>query len=1102
MSNARIVVCLFLLLDLPILLRAQGPATLPSTKPDYSQEAAVIQEYSQKVKFENDGTAIQEEYAKVRVQSDAGVQRYGLLTFSYASGTGSYEIQFIRVTKPDGSIVETTTDSIQDMPAEITRQAPFYSDLRQKHAAVKGLGIGDVLEYKTVAHVNKPLAPGQFWFDYTFTRDAVLLHEQLEVTVPRDRAIQCKSPGSKPTITESGAYRVYTWSNSSLVLETKDKPADQAKTNWEQARGRFPQPDVQLSSFQSWDEVGRWYRGLQADRVKPTPEITAKAAELTKGAADDDAKLRAIYKYVSNQFRYIGIAFGVGRYQPHFAAEVLANQYGDCKDKHTLLAALLDTVGIKADPVLINTEREMDPEMPSPSQFDHVITLIPRGSANLWMDATPEVAPFQYLMPQLRDKHALVLWDDKPATLVLTPVVSTFTAKQSFNMEARLDNSGTLTGSTELTMRGDLEFVFRSAFRVTPMPQWKELTQRISQSMGFAGEVSDVSVSPPDKTDEPLRITYKYVRKEFGDWPNRRILAPSPYFGLSLMSDDLASLLVPFWLGQPVDVVSHTQLQIPIGYTLTAPSAIHLKRPFASFDATYRFNNGQFIADRRLRILTSELNKPDFPDYKNFCKIVQDDYGSFVQLVSARSAPAEIQAAANTAMIFSSIRGLPESSNEEALRFESDAHEAFGRQDPQNAVTLLYRAVAADPKFVRAWATLGLYLISTRQFDPGMDAFTKAIAADPREAATQKLYALALTNASKFEEAVPIWQAFIRLVPEDAEGPANLGFALTQLKRYDEAEHALESAVELDPDSAKYQLLLGSAYLHTGKDAKADAAYQKLLDLDLPLQMLDQTAYDMAENEDTPLVALKLAQKSVQTLEEASKELNLDNLQPGDEDLAVKLASSWATLGWVQQRLGKSDDAEKTLLASWKLTQNGVAAAHLCEVYIVQNKTQLAQQMCLFARNRLPMEQHALQYRVPDLMEKNNARLERIAAGSTKTYNMHTIDQVINMRDFKLPRVYAGTATAQFFVLFEFDAQAGYFRVRDAQYIAGSEKLKTAGQSLTKLMPNFSSPDGNPLRIVRRGTIICGEPSGCEFMLPDASAISGYPISGPAKDKH
>ena len=65
------------------------------------------------------------------------------------------------------------------------------------------------------------------------------------------------------------------------------------------------------------------------------------------------------------EFRYIGIAFGVERYQPHFAAEVLANQYGDCKDKHTLLASLLNAAGIKAYPALISTERDIDAEMPS-----------------------------------------------------------------------------------------------------------------------------------------------------------------------------------------------------------------------------------------------------------------------------------------------------------------------------------------------------------------------------------------------------------------------------------------------------------------------------------------------------------------------------------------------------------------------------------------------------------------------------------------------------------------------------------------------------------------------------------------------------------------
>jgi len=35
------------------------------------------------------------------------------------------------------------------MAAEITRQAPFHSDIREKHSAVKGLSPGDVLEYRT-----------------------------------------------------------------------------------------------------------------------------------------------------------------------------------------------------------------------------------------------------------------------------------------------------------------------------------------------------------------------------------------------------------------------------------------------------------------------------------------------------------------------------------------------------------------------------------------------------------------------------------------------------------------------------------------------------------------------------------------------------------------------------------------------------------------------------------------------------------------------------------------------------------------------------------------------------------------------------------------
>ena len=784
MLKHRFALSLVLSLVAEILVaKAQVPEKIRNPKSDESNEASVVEQYTHRVKFENDGTSTQEESARVRIQSEAGVQRLSACwPFRMPAAPETFAIEYVRVRKVDGTTVETTPDSIQDMPAEITRQAPFYSDLREKHVAVKGLGIGDVLEYKTVSRVTKPLVPGQFWLDYSFARDSIFLQDQLEVSVPRERAIKWISPDTKPTVSEAGPYRVYNWSRSNLERINKNEKIEQAKTNWEQGRGRFPHPDVQLSSFQSWDELGRWYRDLQADRVKLSPEILAKAVELTKGAADEDAKLRAIYNYVSTQFRYIGIAFGVGRYQPHFASEVLANQYGDCKDKHTLLAALLNAVGIKAYPALISTEREMDAQMPSPSQFNHVITAIPRGSNLLWLDTTAEVGPFQFLIAPLRDKHALVIWDDKPATLVNTPAHLPFPSSQAFHMEAKLDDNGTLVGNAEFTCRGDIEFLLRSAFRSTAMPQWKELAQRISMNLGFAGEVSEVNASSPEKTDNPFHLSYKYLRKEFGDWPNRRILAPSPAIGLPLMNSDLASLPVPLWLGEPVEVTSHSQVEIPKGYSIDVPAPIQLKRDFAEYDVTYSFKDGKLICDRHLRTLVSELHNSSFSDFEKFSKTVQNDYQSFIQLASDRPSR-ENQFSAENTLLANSIQTLPDSSNQEALRLAEEGRQAFGRQDVQTAISSLYRSVTADPRFVRAWVILGELLMAMHQTDSGMDAFQKAIAADPQQPVTHKLYAISLGASLKFTEAVPAWQAYIKLAPEDADGPAYLGAALMELKR-------------------------------------------------------------------------------------------------------------------------------------------------------------------------------------------------------------------------------------------------------------------------------------------------------------------------------
>ena len=347
-----------------------------ASKPtDYSQEPFVIQELKSRVRFENDGTGYREMTMRILVNSPLGVQQWGQLVIGYSQDNEQVEIPYVRVIKPDKSVITAPLDNVQDMTAPVLRQAPMYTDYRQKHITVPSLMPGDVLEYQMVTKVVKALAPDQFWFEYEFDHDNIVLNEVLEIDVPRTRHVKLKTTSEyKPEVHDDADRTIYRWTSSNTVHKTPEELKKERIKKYKE-RALYT-PAIQLTTFQSWQEIGEWYAKLQKDRAEPTPEIRAKALELTKDKKTDDEKIRAIYNYVAPEFRYVSLSFGVGRYQPHAASEIFANKYGDCKDKHTLLESMLASIGIEADPVLINSWRKLDEEVPSPSQFDHVISYV------------------------------------------------------------------------------------------------------------------------------------------------------------------------------------------------------------------------------------------------------------------------------------------------------------------------------------------------------------------------------------------------------------------------------------------------------------------------------------------------------------------------------------------------------------------------------------------------------------------------------------------------------------------------------------------------------------------------------------------------------
>ncbi len=150
-------------------------------------------------------------------------------------------------------------------------------------------------------------------------------------------------------------------------------------------------PTLHVSSFASWDAVvAHWSALLRASQPAPgsDAQLRGLATRLTADASDDMARIAALLRFAADQIRYVGLEFGVHSLRPYPVADVLARSFGDCKDKATLLAALLAEVGVDAEVTLVRTgsNGRVDPGIASLAPFDHAIVWLPKQG--LWLDPT------------------------------------------------------------------------------------------------------------------------------------------------------------------------------------------------------------------------------------------------------------------------------------------------------------------------------------------------------------------------------------------------------------------------------------------------------------------------------------------------------------------------------------------------------------------------------------------------------------------------------------------------------------------------------------------------------------------------------------------
>jgi tetratricopeptide (TPR) repeat protein len=1034
-------------------------------KPDYSKEAFVVEKLHERYRFENDGTGEKDSTLRVHVLSESGVQGFGQLRFGYNASNDRMEIRYVRVIKPDGSIITAGPDAVQDLTGVVQQLGPVYTDYREKHVTVPGLRPQDVLECEVVTTFHTALAPGQFWMQHDFSQSSIVLDEQLEIDIPSGRSVKLKTkPGQDAKTTEENGRRIYRWTTSHLA-RTDDKETEK---NHKKKKKPDQVSDVQMTTFASWEEVGRWFAGLEKDRRVPSKAVRAKADDLTKGLTSDREKAEALYTFVAQNFRYVSISLGLARYQPQAAADVLHNQYGDCKDKNTLLAALLEAEGLHSSSVLISSARKLDPDVPSPSQFNHVITMLPLGKDEIWMDTTTEVAPFQLLAYQLRKKQALVIPENGTPHIEETPADPPTPDRELEEITGKINESGKLEATVSYVLRGDTELQQRSTFRRMATAQWQKYVEGLNKSLG--GEVSNLKVSDPAATREPFTISYDVSKANFVDWSKKQsqLKLPLAHLNIASVSADIegesesdedaeVSNSDTFKLGPPNEQTYRLKLELAARYTADVPVPTVLDRDYGAYHSSYGFEGKVFTAERKLTVRLAELPPARADDYRAFRQAALADSAQHVTIESTGAS--------------ADSRSIPTGLSADDL--VKKGNEARKNGNYALAVDLFNRAIEADPKSKAAWNDLGIVYLDDQKDELAISAFQKQIAINPYHYNAYDNLGRVYLRQRKYDEAETWFRKQLEIQPLHQHALTNLGIALLETHKYDDAIPQLQKAASLATDDASCQVRLGQAYLNLDQDDKATAAFEKAIKISATPSVWNDIAYQLALKGAHLELARSYAESAVSATSARLRNVSLEKLKQRDLGLVSSLASYWDTLGWVAFKQGKIDQAETYVMAAWQLGRRGDEGDHLGQIYEKEGKKDKAQHLYALALN----------VRSPE--PETRARLAALLGDDGKVAsavekNRNDLQQELTI---KLSSAAKLDGNADFFILAS-AGQGAIATLEDSAFASGDEKLKALNTQLRTARYEQQFPDETPVKIVRRGTVSCKAGSSeCTFLL-------------------
>lgn len=638
-----ISVALMLLWTAPIA--AQAPVITPSGDPsvsndtiyrlavdpaEHADESVVLLLDDGVVRYNADGTGTRTYRQVAQILTASAVDNFAEQEFSYSPDHQRLTVNWIRVVRPDGSVVSETPTQVQDADVPAAINNPVYSNTKVRRYSLSGVAAGTIVDWSYTVEELKPFMHGDFFANWSVNSGALVRRSRYILDLPASMHPHIKERNLRFARRDTvvGGRHVMVWA-------TQDVPRIRAEDFMADSNGVAT--SIEVAGQMSWDAIAQWYAGLAKGRYEFDQAGRAALAPLLAEAHTASDTIRAVHRWVAQDIRYVSISLGIGGYQPRRPADVIKTGYGDCKDKATLFVAAMNSLGYTAYPVLLSSGGIVDRDLPSIDQFDHAIAAVETPQGRVYVDLTADLTPYGQLPPSDQGEFALVVHPDGSSEQVTLPESAPADNLSQTTIVGTLSPDGFITASFEERHEGTSQYTLRQLF-LAPIDSTHRaaIARAIATNVYPGAEADSLQIfDGRDLSADPrvsIELVHGLAARPAGS--NGTYILTLPFANMRALADVATALEAkpprqfPFDVAAvvgPITTESDLELTLPHGWRAQLPKPVSVSGVWGTYQASYTQEGDQLKLTRRLQGTRGVQPPEALPDLLHWLRAVAAD---------------------------------------------------------------------------------------------------------------------------------------------------------------------------------------------------------------------------------------------------------------------------------------------------------------------------------------------------------------------------------------------------------------------------------------------------------------------------------------------